>query len=91
MQMDQTWLLISQLSENPFNHCDGINLFKKKSNEIIWTCYRFIPESPRWLISQGRFGEAEAIIRKAAKTNRIPAPAIILDPVDVSIRSWCSG
>lgn len=42
-------------------------------------CFRFIPESARWLLTKGRQPEAKIIVLAAAKENKVDIPDDILN------------
>ncbi|XP_022286350.2 organic cation transporter protein-like [Crassostrea virginica] len=39
-----------------------------------------VPESPRWLMSKGRYDEAEEIIQKAGRVNKVELPEKMINP-----------
>ena len=51
---------------------------------IVAVLVFFLPESPRWLIGHGRFGEAEAIIEKMEASGRKRRPGFDAEPIAVA-------
>ena len=43
-------------------------------NAVFLVFFFIVPESPRWLVSQRKYGKAIKSIRIAAKSNKLPAP-----------------
>eukprot|EP01051_Picozoa_sp_SAG22_P005476 SAG22_NODE_326_length_12283_cov_248.386408_7_plen_292_part_00 len=53
---------------------------------LLWP---ILPESPRWLISNGNLEEAEAVLRRAAKTNGVSLPPGRLSAVSCKALPLC--
>lgn len=52
---------------------------KRDGLQVNCIVLRLIPESPRWLISKERYTEAENILHRAAKVNKVVLPEKIVD------------
>ncbi|XP_034539739.1 LOW QUALITY PROTEIN: solute carrier family 22 member 4-like [Notolabrus celidotus] len=64
-------------------HWETLTTAMAVSNVIYLPLWWTVPESPRWLFYQGRVKEAEAILREAAKTNKVEAPEDIFTAAEI--------
>ena len=48
-------------------------------------------ESPLWLISRGKLNQAEKVLRKAAKVNKVDLPKVLFDEQDTIIQVCFDG
>lgn len=53
-----------------FRHWREISLVTSGPFFLIYMLYRYIPESPRWLLAVGKYDRAQAVLERIAKANR---------------------
>ena len=46
----------------------------------MFPSFRLINESPRWLITQGRYEEAAQVVKRAARMNGVEYPRDLMEP-----------
>lgn len=58
---------------------------------VLFILARYLPESPRWLMSQGRFEEVKSIMKTCAKINGKEFPEHLLPQLEVTRVTFHGG
>lgn len=66
-------------------HWKYIQLTSAAPIVLYFIYFKFVPESPRWLISKGRYKEAEEVIQTAARVNKVTLPDGLVDDKTLDI------
>jgi MFS family permease len=66
MVIGSAWLFLEQYGWRTLIYTISVPM-----TMVLAVAFWLLPESPRWLISQGRYAEAEAMVRDMAKTSKM--------------------